>query len=74
MQTITVGQLVTQWTSETKSHESPIDRDAVLYRRTVRVLDVRKRTARIEAWRYDGTRVRRFVKLDKLIPGARRFD
>lgn len=44
------------------------------YRKTVRVLDIRKHTARIEAQRYDGTRVRRFVKLDKLIPGAGWFD
>jgi hypothetical protein len=32
MQTVTIGQLFTQWTSETKSHESPIDIGAVLYR------------------------------------------
>jgi len=44
------------------------------YRRTVRVLDIRKKTARIEARRYDGTIKRRFVKLDKLIPGACWFD
>ena len=40
------------------------------YRYTVKVIDVRKHTARIEAQRYDGTRIRRFVKLDKLSPGA----
>lgn len=39
------------------------------YRYTVRVLDVRKHTARIEATRGDGTRVRRFVKLARLMPG-----
>lgn len=44
------------------------------YRHTVRVLDVRKKTARIEACRYDGTRVRRFVKINKLTPGAYWFD
>ena len=40
------------------------------YRHTVRVLDVRKKTARIEARRANGARVRRFVKLDRLMPGA----
>lgn len=41
------------------------------YHPTVRVLDVRKKTARIEVRRYDGTTDRRFVKLDRLWPGAR---
>lgn len=41
------------------------------YHATVRVLDVRKKTARIEARRYDGTTDRRFVKLSRLWPGAR---
>lgn len=41
------------------------------YRATVRVLDVRKNTARIEARRYDGTTKQRFVKLSQLIPGVR---
>lgn len=39
------------------------------YKYTVRVLDVRKKTARIEAVRRDGTRVKRFVKLERLMPG-----
>lgn len=37
------------------------------YANTVRVLDIRKRTARVECRRFDGTIKRRFVKLDKLI-------
>jgi hypothetical protein len=36
------------------------------YARTVRVLDIRKHTARIEVLRGDGRRVRRFVKLSRL--------
>lgn len=40
------------------------------YRATVRVLEIRKHTARIEAQRRDGTIKRRFVKLDRLIAGA----
>ena len=41
------------------------------YHATVRVLDVRKRTARIEVRRYDGTIDRRFVKLSRLWAGGR---
>lgn len=41
------------------------------YHATVRVLEVRRRTARIEARRYDGTIKRRFVKLDRLWSGTR---
>lgn len=36
------------------------------YHGTVKVLDIRKKTARIEARRFDGTIKRRFVKLDRL--------
>lgn len=55
----------------TLAHWSPtpqrhVDRS---YRYTVRVLDIRKHTAVIEATRRDGTRVRRFVKLARLTPG-----
>lgn len=41
------------------------------YRSTVRVLDIRKHTARVEMRRYDGTTKRRFVKLNRLVPGTR---
>ena len=41
------------------------------YHPTVRVLEVRKNTARIEARRYDGTIKRRFVRLSRLWPGTR---
>jgi hypothetical protein len=41
------------------------------YRATVRILDIRKHTARIETQRYDGTIKRRFVKLSQLYPGVR---
>lgn len=37
------------------------------YHDTVRVIDIRKHTARVECRRFDGTIKRRFVKLDKLI-------
>ena len=37
------------------------------YYSTVRVLDIRKHTARVECRRFDGTIKRRFVKLNRLI-------
>lgn len=37
------------------------------YYANVRVLDIRKKTARIECRRLDGTIKRRFVKLNRLI-------
>ena len=37
------------------------------YHSTVKVLDIRKHTARIECKRFDGTIKRRFVKLSRLI-------
>lgn len=68
MSSITPGALATWFCGQR------FNRPERCYRRTVRVLDVRKKTARIEAQRYDGTRTRRFVKLDKLTPGACWFD
>ena len=37
------------------------------YHGTVKVLDIRKHTARIECKRFDGTIKQRFVKLNRLI-------
>jgi hypothetical protein len=41
------------------------------YSSTVRILEIRKNTARIEARRRDGTTKRRFVKLARLCVGVR---
>lgn len=46
-------------------------REGRCYEPTVRVLDVRKHTARVEVRRLDGTVKTRFVKLGRLLPGAR---
>lgn len=46
-------------------------REGRCYHATVRVLDIRKKTARIEARRLDGTVKTRFVKISRLLPGAR---
>lgn len=63
--TITAGQRAT-W-----PYAPRFRRSGRGYHPTVLVLEVRKRTARIEARRYDGTIKRRFVKLNRLWPGAR---
>lgn len=64
-QPITAGQQAT-WL-----HYHRFRREGRCYRPTVRVLKVYKKTARIEARRLDGTVKTRFVKIDRLLPGAR---
>lgn len=46
-------------------------REGRCYCATVRVLDVRRHTARVEVRRMDGRVFQRFVKLGRLLPGAR---
>ncbi len=49
------------------TYRSGRSRHRLGYYGTVKVLDIRKHTARIECKRFDGTIKRRFVKLSRLI-------